>query len=287
MTAVCHRYVTVERRRLFYQEAGIASDPALLLLHGFPSSSFIFRNLIPELADRYHVIAPDLLGCGLSDSPPVEEFHYTFDALARLTAGLLEHLSVKEYVLYVQGFGAPVGWRLALANPESVQAIISQGGNGYEAGFEQAFWKAVRRYWDDQNPQTEAAVRQNLTLDGIRWQYLHGVSNPTVVSPETWHHDYSLVSRNGSDRVHLQLLVDYASDLSLYPELHAYLRESEVPVLAVWGRNDKIFGPAGARAFLDDSPHAEIRLIDGGHCLLETHLELTVHYIRSFLDRVL
>jgi len=287
MTAVRHLYATIQGRRLFYQEAGLTGDPAILLLHGFSSSSFMFRNLIPELADRYYVIAPDLLGCGLSDAPSVEEFRYTFDALSCLTAGLLEHLSVKEYVLYVQDFGAPVGWRLALSNPESVLAVITQSGNGYEAGFEQAFWKPVRQYWNDQNPQTESSVRQTLTLDGIRWQYLHGVSDPAAISPEIWHHDYSLVSRSGIDRVQLQLLADYASDIALYPKLHAFLRESEVPILAVWGKHDKIFGPAGARAFLDDSPNAEIRLIDGGHCLLESHLELTVHYIRGFLERSL
>jgi len=287
MTTVRHRYATVRGRRLFYREAGAAGAPTVVLLHGFPASSFMFRDLIPELGDRYHVIAPDHLGFGLSDAPPVAEFRYTFDALASLTGGLLGQLGIGRYAMYVQDYGAPVGWRLALANPDSITAIITQNGNGYEAGFEQAFWKPVREYWQEQNPETEAPLRQALTLEAIRWQYLHGVPDETVVSPDTWHHDHGLVSRPGNDLVQLQLFADYASNVSLYPKLHAYLRESGVPVLAVWGRNDEIFGPAGAFAFADDAEDAEIHLLDGGHFLLESDLDTAAGYIRGFLGRTL
>jgi pimeloyl-ACP methyl ester carboxylesterase len=284
---VHHRYTTVGEQQLFYREAGPPDGPTVVLLHGFPTSSFMFRALIPKLADSYHLIAPDHLGFGLSDAPSVDEFDYSFDALAGLTAALLVQLGVGRYAMYVQDYGAPVGWRLALSNPDSISAIITQNGNGYEAGFAQAFWKPVREYWHDQNPETEAAVRQALTLDAIRWQYLHGVPDPSVVSPDTWYHDYALVSRPGNDAVQLRLFADYASNLPLYPKLHSYLRDSGVPLMAVWGRNDEIFGPAGALAFADDVPEAEIHLLDGGHFLLESHLDTAAGYVRGFLGKTL
>jgi pimeloyl-ACP methyl ester carboxylesterase len=259
----------------------------VVLLHGFPASSFMFRDLIPRLAGRYHVIAPDHLGFGLSDAPAAGEFGYTFDALAGLTADLLGQLGVTRYAIYVQDYGAPVGWRLALADPAAVTAIITQNGNGYEAGLVESFWKPVREYWQDENPETEAAVRQALTLEAIRWQYLHGVPDETVVSPDTWYHDFALVSRPGNDLIQLRLFADYASNLPLYPKLHAYLRESRVPLLAVWGRNDEIFGPDGAHAFAGDAPGAEIHLLDGGHFLLESQLDAAVGYIRPFLEGTL
>lgn len=287
MTTVHHRYATVNGQRLFYREAGPAGAPVVVLLHGFPASSFMFRHLIPLLANRYHVIAPDHLGFGLSDAPAADDFGYTFDALADLTADLLNQLGAGRYALYVHDYGAPVGWRLALANPEAVTAVITQNGNGYEAGFTVEFWKPVRQYWHDQNPRTEAGVRQALTLEAIRWQYLHGVPDQSLVSPDTWDHDYSLVSRPGNDLVQLALFADYASNLPLYPKLHAWLRDSGVPVLAVWGRNDEIFRPEGALAFAQDAPGAEIHLLDAGHFLLESHLDAAVGHIRGFLERAL
>jgi pimeloyl-ACP methyl ester carboxylesterase len=287
ITTIHYRYAMVGGHELFYREAGPAGAQTVVLLHGFPTSSFMFRDLIPLLADRYHVVAPDHLGFGLSDAPSPEKFDYTFDALAALTADLLSQLGVTRYAMYVQDYGAPVGWRLALANPDAVSAIISQNGNGYEVGFVPGFWKPVREYWQDPNPQTEAAARQALTLEAIRWQYLHGVPDQSVVSPDTWYHDYALVSRPGNDLVQLRLFADYASNLPLYPKLHAYLRDSRVPLLAVWGRNDEIFGPAGALAFADDAVDAEIHLLDGGHFLLESHLDTAAGYIRGFLGRVL
>jgi pimeloyl-ACP methyl ester carboxylesterase len=282
-----HRYADIDGQRLFYREAGAVGAPAVLLLHGFPTSSFMFRNLIPLLADRYHVIAPDYLGFGLSSAPPADEFRYTFDALADLTRGLLGRLRIPRYAMYVQDYGAPVGWRLALADPASITAIITQNGNGYAAGFVEEFWKPVREYWQEKNPGTEAAVREALTLETIRWQYLHGVPEETLVSPDTWYHDFALVSRPGNDLIQLALFADYATNPPLYPRLHAYLRDSRVPVLAVWGRNDQIFGPEGALAFADDTPSADIQLLDGGHFLLESHLEEAAGHIRRFLERAL
>jgi pimeloyl-ACP methyl ester carboxylesterase len=285
MTVVHHRYATVQGHRLFYREAGRTEAPTVILLHGFPSSSFMFRGLIPRLADRYHVIAPDHLGFGLSDAPSVEDFGYTFDALADLTVNLLDQINVSRYAMYVHDYGAPVGWRLALARPDAVTAIVSQNGNGYEAGFAETFWKPVREYWQDQTPQTEAPVREALTLEAIRWQYVHGVPDESLVSPDTWYHDHALVSRPGNDLVQLRLFADYASNPPMYPKLHAYLRASRVPLLAVWGRNDEIFLPAGALAFTDDAPRAEIHLLDGGHFLLESHLDAVAETIRRFLAR--
>jgi pimeloyl-ACP methyl ester carboxylesterase len=287
MHAIHYRHADVDGHRLFYREAGAAGAPAVVLLHGFPASSFMFRDLIPLLADRYHVIAPDHLGFGLSDAPAAAEFSYTFDALAGLTAGLLRRVGITRYAMYVHDYGAPVGWRLALNDPGAVTAIITQNGNGYEAGFAEDFWKPVREYWRDRSPQTEAAVRQALTLDAIRWQYLHGVPDQSLVSPDTWEHDFALVSRPGNDLVQLALFADYASNLPLYPKLHAWLRSSRVPLLAVWGRNDEIFTPEGALAFANDAPGAEIRLLDGGHFLLESHLDEAAGHIRGFLERAL
>ncbi|MET9271903.1 alpha/beta hydrolase [Kribbella sp. NPDC003557] len=287
MTMIQHRYATVRGQRLFYREAGPAGAPTVVLLHGFPTSSFMFRNLVPLLADRFHVVAPDHLGFGLSDAPPVDEFEYSFDALAELTGELLDQIGVDRFAMYVQDYGAPVGWRLALTRPERITAIVTQNGNGYEAGFVEDFWKPVRAYWTDPNPTTEVAVRGALTLDAIRWQYLTGVADETLVSPDTWYHDFGLVSRPGNDLVQLRLFADYGSNLPLYPRLHAYLRESGVPLLAVWGRNDEIFQAAGALAFADDSPGAEICLLDGGHFLLESHLDAAANIIGNFLGRTL
>ncbi len=287
MTAVHHRYATVDGHQLFYREAGPSQAPAIVLLHGFPASSFMFRELVPVLAGRFHVIAPDYLGFGFSDTPAAADFGYTFDALAELTSGLLSQLGLTRYAMYVQDYGAPVGWRLALADPAAITAIITQSGNGYEAGFTEDFWKPVRKYWREQSAETESALRQALTLDAIRWQYVHGVPDHSLVSPDTWHHDFDLVSRPGNDRIQLALLADYATNLPLYPHLHAYLRDSRVPVLAVWGRNDEIFGPDGARAFAEDAPSAQIHLLDGGHFLLESQLDAAAGYIRPFLERTL
>jgi len=284
MPVVHHRYATVDGHRLFYREAGDAAAPAVVLLHGFPTSSHMFRDLVPALADRYHVIAPDHLGFGLSDAPPVDAFDYTFDALTDLTAALLRSLGVEGYAIYVQDYGAPIGWRLALREPSAITAIISQSGNAYEAGFVESFWKVVRAYQREQTPDTEAPIRQFLTLEATRWQYLTGVPDETLVSPESWHHDYALISRPGNDLVQLKLLRDYATNVPMYPRVQEYFRASGVPLLAVWGRGDEIFGPAGAEAFAADLPDADIHLLDGGHFLLESALDDVTELIRNFLE---
>jgi pimeloyl-ACP methyl ester carboxylesterase len=285
MPAVHHRFATVDGHRLFYREAGNPAAPAVVLLHGFPTSSYMFRHLIPALADGYHVIAPDHLGFGLSDAPPADEFDYTFDALTDLTAGLLRTVGVDRFAIYVQDYGAPIGWRLALRDPSAIAAIISQNGNGYDAGFVDSFWKVVQAYQQEQTAETEAPVRQFLTLDATRWQYLTGVADETLVDPESWYHDYALLSRPGNDLVQLKLFRDYATNAPMYPRLHEYFRDSRVPLLAVWGRGDEIFGPAGAEAFADDLPDAEIHLLDGGHFLLESACDDVAQLVRSFLAK--
>ena len=285
MPAVHHRYATVDGHQLFYREAGDPAAPALVLLHGFPTSSYMFRQLAPALADRYHVIAPDHLGFGLSDAPNVDEFDYTFDALTALTAGLLRTIGVNRYALYVQDYGAPIGWRLALADPAAVTAIISQNGNGYDAGLVESFWKTVWDYHSEQTADTETAVRQFLTLEATKWQYVTGVPDETLVDPESWYHDYALISRPGNDKVQLKLFLDYATNSPLYPRLHEYFRASSVPLLAVWGRGDEIFGPAGAEAFAQDLPDAEIHLLAGGHFLLESAVGEVTELIRAFLAK--
>ena len=286
MPTVHHRYLTVDGHQLFYREAGDPTAPTLVLLHGFPTSSYMFRELVPALADRYHVIAPDHLGFGLSDAPSVEQFDYTFDALTALTQGLLRALKVDRYAIYVQDYGAPIGWRLALNDPNAITAVISQSGNAYDAGFVEGFWKVVKAYQAEQTAETEGAVRQFLTLDATRWQYVTGVPDETLVNPESWYHDYALISRPGNDEVQLKLLRDYASNSPQYPRVHDYFRASKVPLLAVWGRGDEIFGPAGAQAFAEDLPDAEIHLLDGGHFLLESALDEVTGLIRSFLAKV-
>lgn len=283
MVTIHHRYRTVDGQQLFYREAGSPEAPTLVLLHGFPTSSHMFRNLIPLLADRYHVVAPDHLGFGLSDAPAADEFDYTFDALTDLTDGLLDALGIDSYALYVQDYGAPIGWRLALRHPARITAIISQNGNAYDAGFVDSFWKTVWAYHAEQNESTEQGMRFALTLEATQWQYLTGVPDETLVDPGAWAHDYALISRPGNDLVQLALFLDYQTNPPLYPEVQAYFRRSQVPLLAVWGRGDEIFGPDGASAFRTDLPDAEIHLVEGGHFLLESALDETTDIIRGFL----
>jgi pimeloyl-ACP methyl ester carboxylesterase len=285
MNATHHRYATVHDRQIFYREAGPSDAPTIVLLHGFPTSSFMFRYLIPALADRYHVVAPDHIGFGFSDAPGVDEFTYTFDALAAHTAGLLTQLGIDHYAVYVHDYGAPIGWRLALNDPDAITAIVTQNGNGYDSGFVEGFWQTVWNYQREQTPQTEAGIRQALTLDMTRWQYVTGVPDPSLVSPDTWNHDYALLNRPGNDQVQLALFRDYATNSPLYPRLHDYLCRSQVPLLAAWGRNDPIFGPDGARAFADDVDDAEIHLLDGGHFLLESDGDEVAALVHDFLDR--
>lgn len=284
---VHHRTTTVNNLEVFYREAGDPQAPVVVLLHGFPTSSHMFRNLIPALADRYRVIAPDHMGFGQSAMPTPEEFPYSFDALTEITAGLLDQLGVNRFAMYVQDYGAPVGWRLALSDPQRVSAIITQNGNAYVDGFVKSFWDGLFAYAQAPGPRTEAPVRGALTADATRWQYVNGVANPSLVSPDNWVHDQALLDRPGNDEIQLKLFRDYPTNVDLYPAVQQYFRESQVPLLAVWGANDEIFGPDGARAFQHDLPDAEIHLVESGHFALESHLDVIADHIRDFLSRVL
>ncbi|MFF5007284.1 alpha/beta fold hydrolase [Streptomyces phaeochromogenes] len=286
-SVVHHRTTTVNNLEVFYREAGDPQAPVVVLLHGFPTSSHMFRNLIPALADRYRVIAPDHIGFGQSAMPTPEEFPYSFDALTEITAGLLDQLGVNRFAMYVQDYGAPVGWRLALSDPQRVSAIITQNGNAYVDGFVKSFWDGLFAYAQAPGPQTEAPVRGALTADATRWQYVNGVADPSLVSPDNWVHDQALLDRPGNDEIQLKLFRDYPTNVDLYPAVQQYFRESQVPLLAVWGANDEIFGPDGARAFQHDLPDAEIHLVESGHFALESHLDVIADHIRDFLSRVL
>ncbi|MEU9344870.1 alpha/beta hydrolase [Streptomyces sp. NPDC048278] len=283
--AVHHRTATVDGLEVFYREAGDPEAPTVVLLHGFPTSSHMFRNLVPALADRYRVIAPDHIGFGQSAMPAPGDFPYTFDALTDVTAGLLRQLGVARFAMYVQDYGAPIGWRLALRDPDRVAAIVTQNGNAYEEGFVKPFWDGVFAYAGNPGPDTEAPMRGALTLESTRWQYLNGVADPSLVSPDNWVHDQALLDRPGNDEIQLGLFRDYPTNVDLYPKVHEYFRDSQVPLLAVWGKGDEIFGPAGAEAFRQDLPDAEIHLLDSGHFALESHLGVITEHIRGFLGR--
>jgi pimeloyl-ACP methyl ester carboxylesterase len=280
MVPVHHLTTTVDGQRVFHREAGPHDAPAVVLLHGFPTSSHMFRHLIPALADRYRVIAPDHIGFGYSAMPAADEFDYTFDALTGVTAGLLGQLGIDRYAMYVQDYGAPIGWRLALRDPDGITAIVSQNGNAYTEGLVKSFWDGLFAYASAPGPDTEPAVRTALTLDSTRWQYLNGVPDPSLVSPDTWTLDQAQLDRPGNDAIQLKLFREY-------PAVQEYFRTSQVPLLAVWGAGDEIFGPEGARAFQRDLPDAEIRLVDAGHFALESQLDTIAGYVRGFLGRVL
>ncbi|MBF4457923.1 alpha/beta fold hydrolase [Pseudoclavibacter sp. VKM Ac-2867] len=284
MVTVHHRTVSVDGLDVFYREAGPADAPVLLLLHGYPSSSHMFRHLIPALADRYRVIAPDHIGFGRSAAPSVDEFEYTFAALAQVTGRFLSTIEVTQYTMYVQDYGAPVGWRLALADPAAVVGVISQNGNAYEEGFVPGFWDPIWADAAERTTETRDALRPALGREAVEWQYTHGVPDITTVDPDAWEHDLALLARPGQDDVQLTLFRDYTTNRDLYPAVHAWLRTSQVPVLVVWGRNDEIFDAAGAEAFTRDAPHARVDLIDGGHFLLESHLDEVADAIKGWLQ---
>ncbi|WP_405648877.1 alpha/beta fold hydrolase [Streptomyces sp. NBC_00019] len=287
--ATAHRITTVRGLDIHYREAGPADAPVLLLLHGFPSSSHMFRDLIPLLADRYRLIAPDHIGFGRSSAPEASEFTYTFAELAEITAEFTERLGLKEYALYIQDYGAPIGLRLALAHPERVTAIVTQNGNAYEEGLGKEAWTPVLALIAERTPETEAPVREISSPDGIKWQYLHGVPEDLrhLVSPDAYEHDAALIARPGQSEIQLDLISDYGSNFALYPAFHDYFRTSQVPLLAVWGAHDEIFVPAGALAYQRDLPKAEIHLLPTGHFALETHAPQIGALIRDFLSRTL
>jgi pimeloyl-ACP methyl ester carboxylesterase len=279
-----HRTVTVDGVKIFYREAGRRDAPAVLLLHGFPTSSHMFRDLIPLLADRHHVVAPDLPGFGFSDAPDRARFRYTFDRLATIVGRFTDAVGLARYALYVFDYGAPVGFRLAVAHPERVTAIVSQNGNAYEEGLSDG-WNPIQRYWRDPSDANRAALRDFLRPETTRWQYVHGVADETAIAPESYTLDSALLARPGNDDVQLDLFLDYASNVALYPTFQSYLRTAQPPLLAVWGRNDPFFLPAGAEAFRRDVRNAEVRFYDTGHFALETHCEEIAAAIRDFLGR--
>jgi pimeloyl-ACP methyl ester carboxylesterase len=281
-----HRTVAIDGVDVFYREAGPADAPVVVLLHGFPTSSHMFRNLIPALADRYHVIAPDYPGFGHSGTPDRARFSYSFARYAEVIDGLLTTLGAHRYALYVQDYGAPVGYRLALRHPERVTALIIQNGNAYDEGLKD-FWKPIKAYWADGSKPRRDALRAGLTPAATRAQYLDGVRDPTRVSPDNWVHDQALLDRPGVDEIMLDLFRDYASNVELYPQFQAFFRARRPPALIVWGQNDIIFPADGAHPYRRDLPDAELHLLDTGHFALEDKGEQIAALMRDFLDRKL
>jgi len=283
---VHYRSVAVGELNIFYRQAGDPKAPALLLLHGFPTSSHMFRDLIPQLADRYHIVAPDLPGFGFSDAPKRAQFDYTFDHLARVVDRFTEAVGLTRYAIYVFDYGAPVGLRLALARPDRVTAIVSQNGNAYEEGLSQG-WNPIQKYWKEPSEANRAALREFLTPQATKWQYLHGVADESLVAPEAYALDSALLARPGNDEIQLDLFLDYAGNVALYPKFQEYFRTRQPPLLAIWGRNDPFFLPAGAEAFKRDNHNAEVRFLDTGHFALETHAGEIASSIRDFLGKKL
>ncbi|MEQ9919349.1 alpha/beta hydrolase [Pectobacterium brasiliense] len=282
-TQVHYRYEQVGNVNIFYREAGKPSSPSILLLHGFAASSYMFRELIPALAENYHVIAPDLPSFGFTESPGSDEYDYTFDNLAKTIDRFTEQLRLPRYAIMVHDYGAPVGWRLATAHPDRITAIISQNGNAYEEGLAQG-WDAIRRYWQSPTAENRAALHDFPTAASVKWQYLEGVSDTSLVSPDGYTLEGLHVSRPGNADIQLDLLLDYASNVQRYPEFQTYFREKQPPLLAVWGRHDPYFLPVGAEAWKRDIPHADIRFYDTGHFALETHASDIIPVIHAFLD---
>jgi pimeloyl-ACP methyl ester carboxylesterase len=269
---------------VFYREAGPKDAPVMLLLHGFPTSSHMFRDLIPLLATKYRVIAPDLPGFGFTEVPAERHYVYSFDNLALTMDAFTRALGLNKYALYVFDYGAPTGLRLAAAHPERVSALVSQNGNAYLEGLGEA-WAPLRKYWAEPSAENRDAIRAMLTLETTRWQYVHGVADPGRVAPEAWQLDYALLQRPGNGEIQLDLFLDYASNLELYPRFQEFFRTRQLPTLAIWGRNDPFFIPPGAEAFRRDNPNAVVKLLDTGHFALETHVDTIAAEILTLLER--
>jgi len=283
-TVTHHRTATVDGIDIFYREAGPAGAPVVVLLHGFPSSSHMFRNLIPALADRYRVIAPDLPGFGLSAMPSRDAFEYSFARFAEVVGRLLEQLGATTYALYVMDYGAPTGFRLALAHPERVTALVIQNGNAYEDGL-QTFWDPIKALWTDNSAEHRDALRPFLTLEVTRFQYVDGVKDVSRIDPANWIYDQVFLDRPGNDQIQLDLFYDYRNNVVLYPMFQEYFRTHRPPMLITWGANDTIFPAEGAKAFLRDNPDAELHLLDSGHFALEDKADEIVPLMRDFLAR--
>jgi pimeloyl-ACP methyl ester carboxylesterase len=285
MSPIAHRTIDVDGLNVFYREAGRPEAPVLLLLHGFPTSSHMFRDLIPALCDRYHVIAPDLPGFGFTEAPDRASSPYTFAYLANVVDRFTEVLGLNRFALFVFDYGAPIGFRIALKHPDRITAIISQNGNAYEVGLSQG-WNPIQAYWREPTAANRAALRDFLKPETTKWQYVHGVSDASLVAPESYTLDSALLARPGNDEIQLDLFLDYASNVALYPDFQEYLRTHRPPLLAVWGKNDPFFLPPGAEAFRRDLPNAEIRFYDTGHFALETHGAEIAAAIGEFLARL-
>lgn len=283
MTTINYRKVDVDGLKVFYREAGRAEARTLLLLHGFPTASHMFRNLMPQLAGEFHVIAPDLPGFGQSDMPSREKFNYTFDNIARVIDRFTEVVGLNRFAVYLFDYGAPTGFRLATSHPERIAAIISQNGNAYEEGLSEG-WNPIRAYWRDASESNREALRTFLSPETTIWQYTHGVPDTTLVSPDGYSLDNFYLARSGADEIQLDLFGDYKSNVELYPAFQDYFRKHKPPLLAVWGKNDPFFLPAGANAFRRDIPNADVRFFDTGHFALETHYDEIGAAIREFLN---
>jgi pimeloyl-ACP methyl ester carboxylesterase len=282
MAPIRYRTADVDGFKVFYREAGSTDAPKLLLLHGFPSAGHMFRDLIPLLADRFHIVAPDLPGFGQSDMPPREKFSYTFDNIARVIDRFADVINLKRFAVYVFDYGAPTGFRLAVSHPERITAIISQNGNAYEEGLSEG-WRPIRAYWQDPSQANRDALRAFLTPETTIWQYTHGVADVTAVSPDGYSLDNYYLARSGAHELQLDLFGDYKSNVALYPTFQSYFRTRKPPFLAAWGKNDPFFLSAGAEAFKRDIPGAVVRFFDTGHFALETHAKEIAAEIGNFL----
>jgi pimeloyl-ACP methyl ester carboxylesterase len=281
---VTYKTINIDGLDIFYREAGSPENPTLLLLHGFPTSSQMFRNLMPQLADRYHLVAPDYPGFGNSSAPPVDQFEYTFDNLANVIDKFAQKLKLERYSLYVMDYGAPIGYRLAVKHPERVQALIVQNGNAYEEGLGD-FWNPIKEYWKNRSEQNAEPLRKLFTYDATKWQYTNGVRNVESISPDTWTTDQYLLDRPGNKEIQLQLFYSYGSNPPLYPQWQAYFRKYQPPTLIVWGKNDLIFPAEGAEPYKRDLKNLEFHLLDTGHFALEEDGDLIAGYISNFLDK--
>ena len=279
-----HRTIEIDGLPIAYREAGDPGKPVLLLLHGFPASSFMFRDLIPRLRDQFHVIAPDYPGFGHSATPSSVDFEYTFDRLTDVLATFTDRLGLDRYALYLQDFGGPVGFRLATRRPERVSFLVVQNANAYEEGLPDDFWQLPRRLWADPSPANRAAIAEAAMSEAaLEWNYTHGTADPSLISPDSWLLQSALLNRPGNREAMLELLVDYRTNLERYPEWHEYFRAHQPPTLIVWGRHDEIFPEPGAHAYVRDLPAADLNLLDTGHFALEDHSDVIAAHIRRFV----
>jgi pimeloyl-ACP methyl ester carboxylesterase len=282
MIKMKNQTITVDGQTIFYREAGDKEKPTILLLHGFPTSSHMFRNVIPALADKFHLVAPDYPGFGYSSMPLVDTFEYTFDHLAEIMDKFVTQIGLERYSLYVMDYGAPVGYRIAVKHPEKIEALIVQNGNAYDEGLGE-FWEPLRAYWSDPTEKNKNALKKFLTLEATRWQYTHGVKNENAISPDNWIHDQMLLDRPGNNEIQLQLFYDYKSNPPLYLQWQEYFRKYQPPTLVVWGRNDIIFPKEGAIPYQRDLENVQIHLLNTGHFALEEEGEQIAELISRFL----